>query len=204
MRQFYTTVGFYNWELNARNLLSEIGGVIGNGKEYALRDAIGIAYNPYNRIAWNKYALPLRRNGEESNLYEPNKGVKVHGDRYYDFDAILLSGTQYGISTREFTAWGGDYLGTSREKIYEVALIIAYAVSKRYFVDTSFGATEYLHKPPGTSKYMSCTTDGPAFFTRSPYERGPEKAITSDELWAQQGWGNGYANLVPKGCKLLK
>jgi hypothetical protein len=205
MRRIFTNGAFSDWELNARNIMAEISGVIEAGKEYALRDAIGIAYNPYNRIEWNKYALPLQLSGKDPNivLFHPNGDIKVSGESSYNFKAILLSGNQYGISSRKLTAYSGKDIDPSNlEDVYEISLIIAFGVARRYFVDTSFGATNYNHRPTGSTKYMSCPVDiGPAFFFRDPNSIGVENAFSSEELWKQHGWGNGKANLVPSGCQ---
>lgn len=65
-KAFYASGAFTMWEVNARNIMAEINGVISSQKEWALRDAIGIAYVPYNRIEFNSEMKEMRYTGDYS------------------------------------------------------------------------------------------------------------------------------------------
>lgn len=108
------------------------------------------------------------------------------------------------------------------KNIYEVAIIIAYGVDKRYFEDVSFGATMFIHRPPDPARWewdkeknewvsrgnisgMECGMDGPAFFYKNgqTYAKlGRKGAITSEQLWNPRGWGNGISPGRPAQCKI--
>jgi hypothetical protein len=197
----YVGKKFTNWEVNARDLMVEVNGVIENGQEWALRDSIAIAYTPYNRVMWNKHLWPS----------EPNYEPEFTGGQF-DVKNLLVSGSesssQYGIANPDsfYRAWTGDN-GKNSDYIYEISLIIAYGVHRGYFIDTSFGATEYRHIPE------MCVANGPAFFTRDPELRETHGAtwtdeytyngISTEQLWEQQGWNGDIPepDRYPAGCR---
>ena len=186
IKQLYMTNNFYNWEVNARNIIGEMKGIFNRGEETALRDSIGIAYNPYNQVAWNRYAHSGINSSIKSLDYDPfHNEIK---ENYYDFKAVLISGTQFAVGASTQTIFAGAAIGSPRvsQNIYEVALIIAYGVDKRYFRDTSFGATEFRQRP---DEYSDLGISGPTFFYKNPIVAGIRRyARTSEQLWAQQGW----------------
>jgi hypothetical protein len=107
------------------------------------------------------------------------------------------------FSAGEWTAWRGYGMDEyNRENVYEIALIVAYGVAKRYFVDTSFSAIEYRHRiKPQYRGGMECGTAGPAFFYKFPEKIGQERyGFSTEEVWEQQGWGDNPTSLLPAGC----
>jgi hypothetical protein len=181
---YYTDGGFTDWEVNARNILAELHGVISSQEEWALRDAIGVAYNPYNRLQWNQ-----RVNSDQIDstmIYHPRPGIKD------SLLGILLapgSGGQYAVGNYS----AGSYLkglnpGLNEsvampQKVYEFSLIVAYGVSKRYFEDTSYGAVSFVHRPD------SYGPTGPAYFYKRPEQFGyAPNARSSAELAESGGW----------------
>lgn len=214
-QQLYASRAFYGWEVNARQIVSEMFGVIESGMPWALPDAIGIAYNAYNRVEWNKK--------HPENLYHPYKGVSPNDPDAALKGVLLPAGNQTAIANPDSWRRGvRGAPGNNSRNIYEVALIVAYGVDRRYFVDTSFGSTIFVHRPPDPARWewdiqaqewvakgnisgMECGGNGPAFFYQNPQTyAGPLKrfaAFTSEQLWSQQGWGSGRSPGRPAQCR---
>lgn len=160
----FSSSKFAFWEVNARNIIAEIYGVIVNQKEYALRDAIGIAYSPYNRQAYN--TLPPAPMGNGSTQKEREIPFVQRTEKYaggsLDLKTLLLEDSQHAITS------ASTALNPNNSKVYEFALIVSYGVDRRYFYDTSYGAVDYRHRHEGSNPYLDCGTDGPAFFFLVP------------------------------------
>ena len=148
MQKTYTNGQFTVWEVNARNIMGAMASVISQNKGYAVRDAIGIAYVPYNR----------HQAGE--------RGYQGKSD---PLSLLLAGGDQFEVSANSETyprGFVGPAIGsyTNGQRVYEVALIVAYGVHYEYFFDTSYKATEYRHRHKNSNSYLDCGYDGPAFF----------------------------------------
>ncbi|MBN2502588.1 MAG: RHS repeat-associated core domain-containing protein [Anaerolineales bacterium] len=169
---------FTVWELNARNIVAEMGAAFYYEEAWAIPDAIGMAYTPYNRAKFG----PLR--------FTPWGGAND------EIKSYLLSGGQLGIMNRHYYAMGpfAD-LFEKAEDIHDISLIIAFGVHQNYLMDTSYGAHTYTHRPkdayweavlingtwtwqPGLANFsgFACTPDGrdsgPAFFKKGFYDEG--------------------------------
>ncbi|NHZ71873.1 MAG: hypothetical protein GWP17_02155 [Aquificales bacterium] len=185
VRAFYASGAFTTWEVNARNIIAELHGVIAEQKEWALRDAIGVAYVPYNRVAFNSLPVEQRR-GDTFESYE-NRG---------DVLSILLAGgghqnsQQFAITASTpkapyyYTAVLNPSEWSLSREVYEFSLIVAYGVHYKYFRDTSFGATDYKHRPG------DCGENGPAFFGNQQLVYWNRKTwrLPTTELETLGGW----------------
>ena len=177
-KEHYTNGTFTMWEVNARNLIAEIGGVIAVQEEWALRDAIGIAYVPYNRLEYNPNWATYNNRGDPL-------GVLLGGDG------------QFAIAATEDDAYiGALNPGEAREEVYHFSLVVAYGVDKKYFRDTSYGATNYNHRPydEDDPEQKHCEVLGEyytyTFFKdqRNALWNRYDRTLTSAELAAQGGW----------------
>ena len=201
---FYASGRFEDWEVNARNILGEIGAVIGTSAEWALRDAIGIGYIPYNRVG----------------IYAPYDNGNISAVR-----GLILAGSQFAILHGDSfnRTIHGYNLGKDAQTIHEITLIIAYGVEKRYFMDTSFGAVSFAHRlpnepewkweknnitgeydwfPKGNHTGIACGQTGPAFFQHYSDVNTYPTNLTSAQLVDQGGWGSGLADnsYLPSIC----
>lgn len=174
VRAIYSNGNFYVWEVNARNIMASLNSVIANQKPYALRDAIGIAYAPYNRQqagGWTGYM------GKD----DPLSLLLAGGD---NFEVSANSENYPGAYTAPFKGTGYSH------DVYYFSLVVAYGVHYEYFYDTSYGASEYRHRPDEKSNSeIVCGGDGPAFFMH-PGTRlnNYQYKWTTEELEARGGW----------------
>ncbi len=195
---FYASGAFTTWEVNARNIMQEIGGAIASQKEWALRDAIGIAYVPYNRATFNSLPPEMRYtgNGDET-------GASFKSSYGNDALGMLLGGDgQFaGLSTKGYyNALQGKY-GSRSKGVYYFSLVVSFGVYYQYLIDTSYGATGYFHRPYNkndqsqTPEYGHCEVTGDyysyTFFKnqRAIYFWLNSWQPTSAELMASSGWG---------------
>ena len=197
-QSLYSNGTFTPWEVNARNIMGAMAGVISSQKEYALRDAIGIAYAPYNR----------QRAG--STGYQGKSDV---------VSLLLAGGNQFEVSADSVKypdAYRGPLSGDypRGQKVYEFSLIVAYGVHRNYFFDTSYGAVEYRHRPKDSNEYIDCEYAGPAFFVHPRAQDNDYKdKWTSHELERHGGWPSSPEEMPwpspdtwkpypPEGCKI--
>lgn len=193
VKAIYASGAFMTWEVNARNIMQEVSGVILAQKEWALRDAIGIAYVPYNRVDFNN--LPR---GER---YPPQGGTFFPYDDRDDALGMLLAGDgQFAVlSTAGYkAAFKGLYADALN--VYHFSLAVTYGVHYRYLRDTSYGATGYFHRPYDpkddrqTPDFGHCQVTGEyydyTFFRNQRYENYDwrDRLFTSAELEQQGGW----------------
>jgi RHS repeat-associated protein len=203
-KALYASDAFLDWEVNARNILTELHGVLesASSSPWALRDAIGVAYVPYNRATWNV------NNPSINPHWKPHSGLSP-----YEMRALLISYSQFGISTAASKGWDpglSKYVGPHAREIYEIALIVAYGVHYRYFEDTSAGATGFAHRQEvvENTSQIACGLSGPAFFYQTGYHGAAPYGRTSMELWRATGgdpalWPGGineYPSNPPLGC----
>jgi RHS repeat-associated protein len=180
----FTSNSFEAWEVNARNILAEIHGVIASQQEWALRDAIGIAYNPYNRRDYN--ALP-----PGTQHYYQRTGFFSGGS---DLKALLLASNQYALTTTGNFALDPSN-STEMQKVYEFSLVVAYGVEQGYFRDTSQGAVKFSHQKGAPTDSFNCGETGPAFFRiRLDFSYN----LTTAELERQGGWPEPVNNMIPR------
>ena len=151
-QETYSNGDFEVWEVNARNVMQEMAGVISAQKAYALPDAIGIAYTPYNRHQTGDW-----------------RGYEGGTD---PMSLLLAGGNQFAVSAHsEEYPYGfrgpltGSY--TDGKRVYEFSLIVTYGVHHKYFIDTSYGATEYRHRPKDSNPFIDCGYGGPCIFSAS-------------------------------------
>jgi hypothetical protein len=186
-KALYTSGAFTPWEVNARNIIVEMKGVIWAQKEWALRDAIGIAYTPYNRVEFN--------NNQPANDRYPYPNYRFGSDENRnDTTGMLLSG-EFAVSASDSSAYlTGLNPGESYRQTYHFALIVAYGVHYRYFRDTSYGATGYFHRPEACN--IAGTYYDYAFFKnqRLPWYSLNSWQPTSEELETSGGWDKWLAD----------
>jgi hypothetical protein len=206
---------FSTWEVNARNILAELGGVIAVNAEWALRDAIGVAYSPYNRLPYEGTAY----HGDSHVNPHSVKGLLLAGDPPPGtFQYALIGGWVRAKNPGESGAVGKNL--EERTYAYEISLIIAYGVDRRLLRDTSFGATEYVARPKkadwawddtlkvwvhgkGNWSGIECGDVGPTFFYQhGRFGENADYGIPSEQLWRQQGFGTTGKRIgMPSGCK---
>lgn len=143
-KAFYTGGAFTTWEVNARNIVAEIKGVIENQREWALPDAIGLAYIPYNRVDFNTWEGPRYPGGNFMFPSYENRGDALGMLLMGDEEFTVAASPEYAPDAYS----GAQNLGTGENisKAYHFALIVAYGVDNKFFRDTSYGATGYYHR----------------------------------------------------------
>ncbi len=152
---YYTNGKFETWEVNARNLMVEITGALDSvdpsDSTWALADAIGIAYAPYNRAAENRKFLKAHPAWTVSNL--PWKGIGTDGYSGLNPLGVLLRSNQFGVMTERNGAetWRAGLRGVGGVMNYEMSLVVAYGVHFQLFRDTSYGAVSFRHRGPGNA-----------------------------------------------------
>lgn len=161
------------WEISARNIVAEMKTAISNQREWALRDAIAIAYVPYNRLDYSLRPIGSHLDG--------GREEAIYGSDLKDILFGKGEGAQFAVTEQgHFVFDLSDY-----QKEYEFALIVTYGVDKKYLSDTSQGAIGYVHQGVEDDGYFVCEDDGPLFLKKIP---GTTYNLTTGELEAQGRW----------------
>ncbi len=178
-KDYYRSGGFTTWEVNARNLMQEMASVITTQKAWALPDAIGLAYVPYNQVKFNAEGHTDNFAGGADNAFD----LLLHPDS---------DGQFAGISSAGYRVVEGSY----GYRAYYFSLVVAYGVHYQFLRDTSYGATNYNHRPYDDKhpERSHCEVTGEyytyAFFkdARNPLYNREDRTFTSAELEARGGW----------------
>jgi hypothetical protein len=197
-REYYLNGGFRMWEVNARNLMLEFHLDQYRNYDTIVPDAIAIAYVPYNRAAYNATLSYPAYSGYYDDLTGRDRIQKAGQDPF----RVLLGGTLSvgweGMANGKYTySWYAGLTGSGTTLSYELALIIAYGVDKKWFIDTAYGAIEYRHRgsdnpygdeTPNPNDDFTC--NNPTTFFLSPGFTAGYYALTTKELRARGGWPN--------------